>query len=61
MKDVIERKGFTWALVGTLMYSEDAPDLLEKLRQRYPEYYIIRATNIYSEERLIKFGVYRRV
>ena len=61
MKDVIDRKGFKWRLLGTLLYSHDSPDLLENLRTMYPEYYIIRATNIYSEEPLIKFGVYTRV
>ena len=60
MKNIITRKGVRWRLVGTLLYSHDSPDLLEKLRTRYPEYYIIRATNIYSEEPLIKFGVYGR-
>jgi len=61
MQDVIDREGFKWRLLGTLLYSHDSPGLLEKLRTQYPEYYIIRATHIYSEEPLIKFGVYTRV
>ncbi len=59
----IQRNGFTWEYLTTLVYRNDRPnlELLENLRKQFPEFYIMRTTNIYSEEALIKFGVYRRV
>lgn len=60
-RHTIERDGFQWRLIGTLFYNDADLKTLENLRTRYPEYYIIRLTNIYSEELLTKFGVYIRV